>query len=261
MTLKNFVLKEFQQLQENYPELVINNPEGSGIVIKGLLDISASYNGVSIEDSFQIELLVPDDYPESVPVAKETGGRIPDNFHKNGNDILCLGASLKIKKIFNEQQTLLGFVDNLVVPYLYSYSFKEKYEEMPYGELAHGGRGILDYYKEEFATSSDTATLKMLRLIAEEKYKGHLICPCGSGKKLRYCHGLKIHEISQIQNKNIFYREYLSCVLEFIFSGMELPLEVMHKNLDRQLKQIHPDLPKAIIKNQRLKKRGNNKCL
>ena len=45
-----------------------------------------------IDDEYQIELLIPDGFPEEIPSVRETGGRIPPPFHKLYGGALCLGS-------------------------------------------------------------------------------------------------------------------------------------------------------------------------
>ena len=41
----------------------------------------------------------------------------------------------------------------------------------------------------------------MENLLDYKKYKGHHLCPCGSGKKLRNCHKLLYNSIYKLKNE------------------------------------------------------------
>lgn len=228
------VREHFNELQEFYRELVFSETDAGPWVIRGELKLSASYNGDSIQDSFHVEILIPSDYPESVPIVLETEGRIPDSFHKYQGKSLCLGPRLQVKMKFRENPTLLGFVEDLLIPYLFGRCSYERTSVMPFGEFTHE-RGILDAYKEVFRLQTDLQALQILKLIAEGKYKGHLVCPCGSDKRMRYCHGPQLIEISQFQSRSEFYEDYLTCILDYIRGGNDLPLSFRNKKLKKRL--------------------------
>lgn len=142
-----------------------------------------------IKDSYEIEVFIPVGYPQAIPYVKEIGGKIPVAFHHNSDETLCLDTPLTVLEVFRREETLSNFIDNLVVPYLYSYSYYQLKGQMPFGEWAHGTDGILADYKERLKVSDDVVILNLLRIIVEDCYRGHLACPCGSQQKLRQCHG------------------------------------------------------------------------
>ena len=50
---------------------------------------------------------------------------------------------------------------------------------------------------------------KILEFIYRDRYRGHLPCPCGSGKKMRACHGDSI--------KPFFVNDGLKKIVEDLF--------------------------------------------
>ncbi len=72
-----------------------------------------------------------------VPKVQETSNRIPTDFHHYQDDTLCPGAPIAVRQKFKKEPTLVGFVNNCVIPYLYSFSYKSKFGKMPFGELPH----------------------------------------------------------------------------------------------------------------------------
>lgn len=142
----------------------------------------------AIEDRFNIELRIPEDYPKTPPNAYETGDRLNGYHHLFTDGRLCLGAPVEVCKQFAMQPTLLSFVEELVVPFLFSFSYERQYGEMPFGELAHGGEGLLDYYVDFFRTSEEK-TISLLIYVAVDNRNRHGSCPCGSGRRLENCHG------------------------------------------------------------------------
>ena len=49
--------------------------------------------------------------------------------------------------------------------------------------------GDLEYIKELFNVKEWGQVFDIMHFIANFSYRGHLLCPCGSGKRLRNCHG------------------------------------------------------------------------
>jgi hypothetical protein len=115
---------------------------------------------------------------------------------------------LAIKAKFSEDPSLKGFVRNCLVPYLYSFSYYIRYGNLPFGELSHGIQGIYEYYSELFLIQDKNSILKLLKILAGDNYRGHLPCPCGSGKRLRSCHGSIVLRIKGLQSPVDFKNEY-----------------------------------------------------
>lgn len=206
---------QFDELVKTHSRLVLSEDLPGRWVVRGDLSFNVTYENITIEDAFSLLISLPRDYPQSPPTVQETGGRIPRdiNHHvlpRTGN--LCLGAPLGVRLEFRENPTLLHFVNELVVPFLFSFSYKERYGEMPYGELSHGYRGIFEYYQDLFGIKSQQAVLGLLKMLAEECYRGHLPCPCGSGKRFRHCHRELLRKIGTHQNQDEFLRDYLQCL-------------------------------------------------
>lgn len=238
------IQKHFTELAEQYPELVLTGGNYDTWVAQGMLEFSATYEGVSIEDKFQIEFTLLKDYPDVPPIAKETGGRIPKEFHKNPDGSLCLGAPLEVRMKFTKNPSLLGFVNEQVIPFLYSYCYFEQHGEMPFGELSHGGEGILEYYTQLFNVSSDIIAIELLKILAENNYKGHHECPCRSGKRIRDCHGGLLRKIYSYQHKDEFLYDYGNCLIHLKKAGQELPKSLFSKKLMNRLKKYSQGLDK-----------------
>lgn len=205
------VMEHFKKLQNYFPNLVLSFKEGKHY-IRGELQFQAQFSNEDlINEIFSIELVVSDDYPTFPPVARELGGRIPHSFHTFTDGTLCLGAPVAVKRTFSKNPTLLGFVNTLIIPYLYSFSYKANNDTLPFGELEHGTRGILNYYKDFFQVKSDGIVLELLYILAFNKFRGHLVCPCKSGENLRKCHGKLLREIQVLQTNDEFMIEFLDC--------------------------------------------------
>jgi hypothetical protein len=214
---------QFQDLGLSYPKLRLQRKESSPWYIRGLLEFSKEYSGKLISDLYQVQILIPETYSDELPKIHETGNRIPKDFHHYKDESLCLGAPLEIKRKFRKQPTLLGYVDNCVIPYLYSFSYKTRFGKMPFGELSHGGLGILEYYQDLFDLKDVRRILKFIQILAVDNYRGHARCPCGNGKRLRDCHGKILLEIKDLQTAAEFQAEYNLIVKNLIDIAFQKP--------------------------------------
>lgn len=200
---QGLIIDQFEELRSVYPELTLQNHD-SDWSIQGLLMFSAEYTGHRIDDEYSIKILLPGDYPEIVPKAFETAGRIPRDFHKFLDGSLCLGEPLAVKRKFLEEPSFLGYVKNCLIPYLYSFSYKCRYGQLPFGELSHGLIGIREHYLELFHLKDVQSLSGLIAILAQENYRGHVLCPCGSGKRLRSCHGGQLLEIMKLETPAYF---------------------------------------------------------
>lgn len=172
-----------------------------------MLSFSATFQSVTIEDSFSTLIQFPDDYPGSPPAVQEAGGRIPANFHQYSDRTLCLGVPVEVYRRFKADPRLAVFVETLVVEYLYGYAYSKKYGILPFGELSHGCQGIREYYQDAFNTDDVRIVLALLKVLADGKYRGHHACQCNSGKILRKCHGPVLIDLLKHQPKERFFRD------------------------------------------------------
>ena len=77
----------------------------------------------------------------------------------------CLGAPVEVSRRFAEHKNLLRFIEDPVIPYLFTYNYKRDHGKLPFGDLRHGAVGSLQYYTEFFETSPVEA-MKLLKRLA-----------------------------------------------------------------------------------------------
>lgn len=151
-------------------------------------------DGVSIEDSYEVELRVPSDFPLRTPTARETGGRIAPTFHKLEGDLLCLGAPTELRIRLAMSPTLLTFVERIVIPFLYGHTYHQAYGRMPFGELEHGTAGLLQHFAGLFGVTEKSAALGFVRVASlRRRVANKLPCPCASGRRLGRCHNRRVN--------------------------------------------------------------------
>jgi len=234
--LEKVIHAQYDDLIASYPGLELTQLKPDVWCVRGKITLSAIYNTEKIEDEYVIELIIPPEYPSKPPLVKEVGGRIPKDFHTNPNEALCLGAPLEIKRKFAQTATLLGFLHECVIPFLYSFSYKKKHGVMPFGELSHGGKGILEYYYELLDIDDAFIVLRFLKLLIDDSYRGHHDCPCESGLRLRYCHSERLLDIKKYQNADGFMHDYIQ-IAEYIIrtTKTKLPYDLAPKKYQRIL--------------------------
>ena len=175
------------------PRMGIVCSKSSGLLLNGKFKFCAVSNGFpEIIDTYELQISVPPDYPNSLPKVVETGKRIPrdGNHHINANDdSLCLGSSIKIHQILSGNQTLCGFAQGIITPFLYAMSLKLDFGiDFIFGELKHGREGIFQDYMDMFGLSEKRQVLETLQLlIKRQKDANEIPCPCGCNKRFGKC--------------------------------------------------------------------------
>lgn len=179
---------QLDELRKKHPYLYIREdkdaPKISGTIF---------FEDNGAKGKFDVEIELSKDYPTVIPLVKETKGDIPKKYHHNGEHF-CLETPFRVWEIFKQDETLLNFVNNLVIPYLAIFIHSQGGKNPP-REHAHGAEGVLADYKKRFKINDDVIAFKLLRILAERNYRGHALCPCGSKIKLRKCHGMAIFNI------------------------------------------------------------------
>jgi len=231
---RHIVEHQFDELAKRYTGLTLTRLEDGSYLITGDLSFSAEYNGEKISDQFALEITIPAHYPKNVPKVKEVGDRIPADFHKNGDGSLCLDMPIELRKIFHTEGTLSDFIDKAVVHFLYAFCYYKRHGEMPYGEWSHGGEGILEYYRQEFDIEDDLAVVGLLRILADDDYRGHIQCPCSSGKKLRKGHGEQLRQFAEYQTPGEFMYEYKHAAIFLVEKKIPIPQEFISKSLQKK---------------------------
>ncbi len=190
-------------------------------IVSGTLPFEASADGLeTIRESFEIELIIPHGFPDTLPRVKEIGGRIVADYeHRYPGGTLCLAVPVEQRQVFFKQPTLLGFVNRLVIPYLYGYCFWKKHGCHPFDEAAHGDEGILRHYVDTLCLCDDIAALGVICFLFEHGYRGHHQCPCGSGMRVRACHGPALRALHEhhtpLTLRNDFIAIFEICYTKF----------------------------------------------
>lgn len=176
-----------------HPEFSVSESKDS-IILSGTLIMNAEYDNIPLYDEYEVEITVSNRFPEEVPQVRELGKNIPSAFgHFYDNGVLCLGAACELYDFLAERKSLISFIDEIIISYFYSASYFKRYGTVPFGERSHGVKGIEESYMDRYSLSDRNVLMQiLLYLTGYQRYRGHMECPCGSGKKFRDCHGGKL---------------------------------------------------------------------
>ena len=247
---KQNLLSQFTELNKLYPELSCQwDEEKLCLKIAGNLHFKAVYNNCpEIEDTYTIKINVPWDFsPSTPPLVYELCQRIPLSYHHYLGGNLCLGVASAIRLKLLENCSLVNFVDNLLVPYLYAYSYYELHNKMPWGSAEHSDDEKYLFYKRFFKDIKDEYILDFLLVLYKpDIYRMHRPCLCGSKKKMRYCHGNMLLKFTNIKYPSVMLRRDIFDVYTSLDnrdikpSGM-LRLSIFNKILLKCYKDLKKD--------------------
>lgn len=203
-------LWKLRELLSSHPGLRIAPSANSNLLLEGLISLNATGpDGQHIVDEYGIAVTVPEDFPRSLPLVRETTGRIPRGYHKLSGNNLCLGTPTEQRLQLAESPTLPAFITRLVVPYLYGYSYFELHERMPFGELTHGDQGIRDHLGELYRAPPIEGVEEFLSLTAlKKRVANKRPCPCLSGLRLGRCHNRVVNSLRSRLGRTWFRDEY-----------------------------------------------------
>lgn len=184
-----------ENMKRKYPFLEYVQQENDCIFVGNII-LNHVYEDVRMTGNFEIELVVPRNFPLVLPTVKELSDCIDASYpHRYPNGYLCLASDLELKMHIRKYHDISIFVDKYVIPYLYTYKYYKEYGIYPYGERSHGIKGDLEYLKDLFCVNNWEQVFNIIVFIIQSTYRGHLLCPCGSGKRIRNCHGNILREM------------------------------------------------------------------
>jgi hypothetical protein len=179
--------KQLAAVRTKYPQLHAANSESKTQIV-GTLPVG---EGETIIDRFAISIEIPTDYPQSLPIVREIGGRIPnhiDNHIVDSSGICCVMLPDQRWELWPEGSSLVQFIDVPVRNFFLGQALVALGQPWPFSEWSHGEKGHIEYYKTIFGTDDEIAIGKFLVFLYQDRVKGHWLCPCGNGRILRQCH-------------------------------------------------------------------------
>lgn len=185
---------EISAIRRRFPDVSIEEKEGR-IHLKGLFPVRT--NSGSTLQQFRLHVVFPQNYPEWIPdsfMLEPNIERIAErHIEKNGRACLCLPH--KILSILKGEIRFEAYFDHLLTPWLIGQVYYNKYDCWPWPTRNHGKEGILQGLSD-FLNIKDLKIVEryVKLLVRKNPAKGHELCPCGSGRKLRNCHSDLYHQ-------------------------------------------------------------------
>lgn len=186
---KHLLKQQELELRKKYEYFYLNDSYD-------LLTGTIFFEDVDNKYDFDLQVRITNDYPNSVPVVLEIGNKIPSDFHKNGDEQLCLETRFGEWEIFMKDKSLLNLFDNLVVPYFRNFINVQNGKGFVTGEHKHGPLGLLEDYKMRFKVKDDKVAVALLCILRLQEYKLNEKCICRSGRTFRNCHYGTIKKMS-----------------------------------------------------------------
>jgi hypothetical protein len=168
-----------------------------GLILSGQMGVPALRgeflvrDGEEVVERYAIEVLLAGESERALPGIREVGGRIPrvPDRHVSYDGTLCVVQPAAYWFAQPQGLPLAEFLEGPVRSHLAMQAMVERGEDWLAGEWGHGADGIVECFSEILGVKDPTAVKALVAIIAGERMKGHLPCPCGSGRKFRKCHG------------------------------------------------------------------------
>lgn len=140
---------------------------------------------------FDVRIKISSKYPKIPPIIFETGKEIPKepDWHINRDGSCCVGPNAKIFRKLDNKISIIGWLENIVMPFFFDQVHKLENGEYRGKEYSHGSYGLIEDYKEWWNLESEEEVIVKLKLITNwVKYPRNEKCFCGSELKFKKCH-------------------------------------------------------------------------
>ncbi|MDO5690686.1 MAG: hypothetical protein Q4G61_10585 [Tissierellia bacterium] len=172
------------------------------------------HNGPIYDGEHEIKIVIPKAYPDDL--IHIFLSNIPDKMEHIYNDKSICMATISEQVIYLQERPSLGqYLEKFLDPFIYSIEYFREYGIYPFGERAHGYKGSMSYFMEEWSLTKNQI-VELFIIVSKNKYRGHRFCFCGSGEITRNCHGAKLLPIL----KNSQLHEYFLQDLFRIVDGV-----------------------------------------
>lgn len=180
---------EWIDVRNSYPKLGDLANDGGLLKSEGEIDI-IDPSGI-LWRTFKVRIHIPQEYPNVLPSIFETGGqlqRAPD-WHINGDGSCCVGPTAKVFRKLDFNLTLIRWLGQVVLPYLFDQVYKLETGNYAGKEYSHGKKGLIEDYMLWWNLKKPEEVIHKLRLITGEvKIQRNEKCFCGSNIKYKKCH-------------------------------------------------------------------------
>lgn len=181
-----FYEQEKAEVETHFPDLrfVV---EDNIVYVRGSFPLM--FEGQEL-DRYSVELQLPRNHPVALPGVRETGGRVPRaaDRHVNTDGTACVLLPDERWRLWPQGTPLLNYLKGPLHSFFLAQTMVEEGGTWPFGQWAHGTKGIFQYYCELLKTTDLRIITIYLKYLTAKKVKGHWLCPCGSNRRLRDCH-------------------------------------------------------------------------
>lgn len=186
---KESALQQVKSLLQIYDKLHIEKESNQEIILTGEILFNRTASSYTLYKTYHIEVHIPFE-SDKLPYVFDIGNAIDSNYnHQYKDGPLCLETDFAIRIRFVDGLNLVSWMQEFVEPYFFSYEYYQRFGCFPFGERSHGIEGILQSFGDVFQETDNIKVCKILMFIYSDRYRGHLPCPCGSGKKYKNCCG------------------------------------------------------------------------
>lgn len=183
----NLVKEIEQELARHYPTLRLDVRNGEAEV-RGTFPILDD-DGTEL-DRWQVSIALPSDYPNDLPIVRETGRRIPatlDNHILPSDGTACVLLPETRYRWFPRGAPLRAYLDGPLRAFFANQSYRARGGKWVHGEWGHGSLAAVQFYKELLGSEDDTIGWRALIAVGLGLEDAHS-CPCGHRRPVRACH-------------------------------------------------------------------------
>jgi hypothetical protein len=189
-------------ISEKYPDLEFAlNFRLQKAVLRGTITLKEEHSGIPTRVKTQI--LFPDDYPLSEPIAMDGLNQFPHiadrHFYQNGR--CCLWLPLESQWKSEDKNTLLNFVDHVAVFFERQLMYDASGGIWGWGERGHGVAGYIEFLEEQLGGDFEKIEVFIPLLTGENSIYDKSKCPCGSSRNYDFCHKPKVDYIKNVIRK------------------------------------------------------------
>lgn len=195
MTRVPWHLRDRREFERLLPTLEVEFPylhvgvRDSHTVLTG--DLPLVLDG-HVVDSFSIEVMIPPEGSRhAVPVVRELAGRVPwiADRHVYPDGRACLFVEAEYWWKHPDGLDLVEFLRGPVTSYFVGQMSYEQEKRWPFGDRSHGAAGVVEFYEPLVGSRDPWVIKRFLEMTVAKKVRTTWRCPCGSGDRVRDCHG------------------------------------------------------------------------
>src|ERR1035437_139939 len=159
-----------KDIAAEYPDICVVT-EGNTVFGRGSFPVR---DGADILDRFLVEIEFPRDYPDSVPILREVGGRIPwhENRHVNRHNGETCPIVPEEWLLRQDRDSILAFLNGPVRNFFLGQILIQAGKSWPFGERSHFIPGLIESYGELVGTNDPAAVRRYLDCLSKENLKG-----------------------------------------------------------------------------------------